>query len=134
MAGEQLLVSEGNARDARLTVDGELLVGRAAVEEEARRRPGDFARHARLVRGESGELTVEDLGSSNGTFVNGDRLQAVRTLQVGDVVRMGKTVLQVTDASGRVPEPTRLGAAPATEASAPASAELLVKEEQQRAV
>ena len=41
---------------------------------------------------------------------------------------MGKTVLQVTDASGRVPEPTQLGAAPATELSAAASAELLVKE------
>ena len=111
------------------------LVGRAAVEEGGLGDDPEISRrHARLVRGESGELTVEDLGSSNGTFVNGDRLQAVRTLQVGDVVRMGKTVLQVTDASGRVPELTRLGAAPATEASAPASAELLVKEEQQRAV
>jgi pSer/pThr/pTyr-binding forkhead associated (FHA) protein len=130
MAGEQLLVSEGNARDARLAVDGELLVGRAAAVEEGRLGddPEISRRHARLVRGASGELTVEDLGSSNGTFVNGDRLQAVRTLQVGDVVRIGKTVLQVTDASGRVPKPTRLGAAPATEVSALASGELLVKE------
>ena len=130
MAGEQLLVSEGNARDARLAVDGELLVGRAAAVEEGRLGddPEISRRHARLVRGASGELTVEDLGSANGTFVNGDRLEAARTLQLGDVVRMGTTVLQVTDASGRVPEPTRLGAAPATEVSAPASGELLVKE------
>ena len=130
MAGEQLLVSEGNARDARLAVDGELLVGRAAAVEEGRLGddPEISRRHARLVRGASGELTVEDLGSSNGTFVNGDRLEGERTLQVGDVVRMGTTVLQVTDASGRVPEPTRLGAAPATEVSAPAPGELLVKE------
>ena len=130
MAGEQLLVSEGNARDARLAVDGELLVGRAAAVEEGRLGddPEISRRHARLVRGASGELTVEDLGSSNGTFVNGERLNALRTLQVGDVVRMGKTVLHVTDASGRVPEPTQLGAAPATELSAAVSAELLVKE------
>jgi pSer/pThr/pTyr-binding forkhead associated (FHA) protein len=130
MAGEQLLVSEGNARDARLAVDGELLVGRATAVEEGRLGddPEISRRHARIVRGAGGELTIEDLGSSNGTFVNGERLQAVRTLQVGDVVSMGKTVLQVTDASGRVPEPTRLGAAPATEVSAPASAELLVRE------
>ena len=130
MAGEQLLVSEGNARDARLAVDGELLVGRAAAVEDGRLGddPEISRRHARLVRGASGELTVEDLGSSNGTFVNGERLNALRTLQVGDVVRMGKTVLHVTDASGRVPEPTQLGAAPATELSAAVSAELLVKE------
>ena len=34
---------------------------------------------------------VEDLGSSNGTFVNGDRIEGLQALREGDVVRFGKT-------------------------------------------
>ena len=113
MAGEQLRVSEGNARDTRLAVDGELLIGRAATEDDGRLGddPELSRRHARLARGASGELTIEDLGSSNGTFVNGERIDArADAAALGDIVRVGNTVLQVTDASGRVPEPTQLGA------------------------
>jgi uncharacterized RDD family membrane protein YckC len=44
--------------------------------------------HAALVwRGE--ELILEDMGSSNGTFANGERVLAPRTVAVGDVVRFG---------------------------------------------
>jgi pSer/pThr/pTyr-binding forkhead associated (FHA) protein/tRNA A-37 threonylcarbamoyl transferase component Bud32 len=111
MAGEQLRVIEGNARGAQLAVESDLLIGRAAQEEQGRL--GDDAEisraHARASRGSAGELTIEDLGSSNGTFVNGERILAPRALQLGDLVRMGQTILQVTDREGRVPEPTRIG-------------------------
>jgi predicted component of type VI protein secretion system len=45
-------------------------------------------RHARLVRRGS-EVTIEDLGSSNGTFVNGERLTAPRELRDQDRVQLG---------------------------------------------
>ena len=45
-------------------------------------------RHARLVRHGS-EITIEDLGSSNGTFVNGERLSAPRELRDQDRVQLG---------------------------------------------
>ncbi len=45
-------------------------------------------RHARLVIG-SGLATLEDLGSKNGTFVNGIRLSAPVALRDGDEVRVG---------------------------------------------
>jgi pSer/pThr/pTyr-binding forkhead associated (FHA) protein len=38
---------------------------------------------------------VEDVGSTNGTFVNGARVTTARLLQPGDVVRIGKTDLRV---------------------------------------
>ena len=112
MAGEQLRVTEGNARGGSLEVETDLLIGRAVGEEEGRlgNDPEISRRHARLSRGEGGQLTIEDLGSANGTFVNGERIEAPRPLDLGDVVRMGQTVLQVTDASGAVPEPTQMGA------------------------
>jgi predicted component of type VI protein secretion system len=48
-------------------------------------------KHARLVQqGES--YLLEDLGSTNGTFVNGNRLTAPQTLQSGDIVKLGEAI------------------------------------------
>jgi pSer/pThr/pTyr-binding forkhead associated (FHA) protein len=47
--------------------------------------------HMRLTRG-AGGFTIEDLGSTNGTFVNGQRLTGARPLRPGDMVGLGETV------------------------------------------
>lgn len=52
------------------------------------------ARHARLEPRPDGTW-VEDLGSTNGTFVNGARVDGARRLQAGDVVRVGSTELRL---------------------------------------
>src|SRR4051794_17854142 len=121
MAGEQLRVTDGEARDTRLRVEAELLIGRAAPEPGGRLGddPEISRRHARVARGARGELTLEDLGSSNGTFVNGERVDGARVLQLGDVVHMGRTGLVVTDAEGRVPEATRIGSPAVARATLP---------------
>ena len=52
------------------------------------------AQHARVeARGD--DLWVEDLGSTNGTFVNGARVTTPRKLQPGDVLRVGQTDMRV---------------------------------------
>jgi DNA-binding winged helix-turn-helix (wHTH) protein len=53
-------------------------------------------RHARLVVDELG-LTLEDLGSHNGTFVNGERLEGARRLGHGDEIRIGSAHLILHD-------------------------------------
>lgn len=50
--------------------------------------------HARVFP-RDGELWVEDLGSTNGTYVNDERLAAPARLQRGDRLRVGRTVLEV---------------------------------------
>ncbi len=50
--------------------------------------------HARVFE-RNGELWLEDLGSTNGTFLNEERLVAPTRLQRGDRVRVGNTVLEV---------------------------------------
>jgi FHA domain len=50
--------------------------------------------HARLVD-RDGSWYVEDLGSTNGTFLNDRRVQAPVEVHAGDVVRIGKTVLEL---------------------------------------
>jgi pSer/pThr/pTyr-binding forkhead associated (FHA) protein len=56
----------------------------------------DFAsaRHARIeVRGDG--VWVQDLESTNGTFVNGSRVAGAQRLDQGDVLRVGETDLRV---------------------------------------
>ncbi|MEX0985222.1 MAG: FHA domain-containing protein [Actinomycetota bacterium] len=50
--------------------------------------------HARIF-GKSGGWYVEDLGSTNGTYVNEQRLAAPALLQPGDRVRVGTTILEL---------------------------------------
>ncbi|MBL8164390.1 MAG: FHA domain-containing protein [Anaerolineae bacterium] len=47
--------------------------------------------HMRLTRG-AGGFTLEDLGSTNGTFVNGQRLTGAKPLSNGDMIGLGETV------------------------------------------
>jgi pSer/pThr/pTyr-binding forkhead associated (FHA) protein len=54
--------------------------------------------HAMLERFPAG-WCVTDLGSSNGTWVNGERIWASRTLRHGDEIRLGQTRLVFRDAS-----------------------------------
>lgn len=56
----------------------------------------DYAsgRHCRFFPGIEGWL-VEDLGSTNGTFLGPDRLTSPRPVEVGSSVRIGKTVLEL---------------------------------------
>ena len=130
MAGEQLRVTEGEGRGKTLEVDADLEIGRAAPDAEGRL--GDdpllSRRHSRISRSETGQLAIEDLGSANGTFVNEERIEAPRTLAVGDLVRVGQTVLEVTEASGGQPEPTRLEAVPDVGLAAESGDQLLVTE------
>jgi pSer/pThr/pTyr-binding forkhead associated (FHA) protein len=124
MAGEQLRVIEGRDAGKRLSVEADLLVGRETPDDEGSLGgdPEISRRHALVSRAADGQLTIEDLGSANGTFVNDERIDAPRVLHLGDVVRMGKTVLRVADRPGAAPtvvtEPE--GAAAAAPAGIPA--------------
>jgi len=50
--------------------------------------------HARLFQ-QNGEGYVEDLGSTNGTYVNGNQINGVTRLKRGDKVQFGQTVAEV---------------------------------------
>lgn len=50
--------------------------------------------HARLFR-RDGSLFLEDLGSTNGTFLNGRKVTAAVPIRKGDKVQFGRTTLEV---------------------------------------
>jgi FHA domain len=60
--------------------------------------------HCRLTRG-GGGYTLEDLGSTNGTFVNGQRLTGARPLAGGDMIGLGETVTLGYESTIPAPEP-----------------------------
>jgi hypothetical protein len=81
----------------KLEISRELLAGRDPASDI--RLPADgyaSGRHARFVRGEDADV-VEDMNSTNGTFVNGDRLVGSRPLRGGDVITLGQTQLTYED-------------------------------------
>ncbi len=69
----------------------ELLVGRDPACAVSVIDPEVSRKHARLAwQGE--DFTLEDLGSTNGTFVNGKRINAPHLLRAGDTVAFGENV------------------------------------------
>jgi hypothetical protein len=81
--------------------DGESIARLARAHYRPRRQQRRLAaigrvrlgRHARFEPRRDG-IWIEDIGSTNGTFVNGIRLTRERRLTAGDVVRIGETDLR----------------------------------------
>ena len=93
-----LVVTEGPLAGTSLPLrSGGILIGRnpecALVLDD------DYAsgRHCRIYPDPSGRdgWAVEDLGSTNGTFIGRERLTGSRPVEVGTTLRIGKTVLEL---------------------------------------
>jgi hypothetical protein len=78
-----------------IEVAGPIVVGRDSTSG-IRLEHDEFAsgRHAR-IEPRSGGAWVDDLGSTNGTFLNGARLKRAQLAKAGDVIKIGSTELQV---------------------------------------
>jgi hypothetical protein len=91
-----VVVEPATASGRAFEVNGELTIGRAAGCGVSL--PDDtFVSnvHARVYE-RDGDVFVEDLGSTNGTLVNGTPLDSVRKLGRGDRIQAGQTVLEAT--------------------------------------
>lgn len=90
-----VLAGPGLRAGATFAVTGPTVVGRDA-ETGIRLEVDEFAstRHATIEPGADG-VWVEDLGSTNGTFVNGSKIEERTRLRSGDVLRIGQTELRV---------------------------------------
>ena len=92
-----LKVVEPSAHSGRtFDLDDELTVGRSPGCGVAM--PDDIYTstvHARLFR-LNGQLWVEDLGSTNGTYINSERISQAMRLGKGDHLQIGSTVYEVT--------------------------------------
>ena len=74
-----------------------LVIGRALACEVTIEDSYASGRHARLYD-RDGHVYIEDLNSTNGTYVNGARVSAQQELRAGDTVRIGDTELRFDNA------------------------------------
>ena len=79
---------------------GETVIGRDPASGVWLNVPSVSGRHARIVvRGQT--ATIDDLKSTNGTFVRGARIRAPTELRHGDIVHLGEVPLTVGASGGR---------------------------------
>jgi pSer/pThr/pTyr-binding forkhead associated (FHA) protein len=89
------VVTEGALAGTSLTLsDAPVTIGRA--DDSTLVLTDDYAssRHARLVPGE-GAWMVEDLGSTNGTYLGQAKVARPTAVPLGAPIRIGKTVLEL---------------------------------------
>ena len=90
-----LVVTAGSLAGTRLRLGtGTILIGRA--EDSTLVLDDDYAstRHARIVQQGNG-YAVEDLGSTNGTYLDRARITAPTPVPVGVPIRIGRTVMEL---------------------------------------
>lgn len=83
----------------------ETILGRDQANDIAISDPEVSRRHARFVI-KDGNLIVEDLGSTNGTFLNGERISSPQQLRAGDVITLGETIVLVFEKANYDPDAT----------------------------
>jgi len=110
-----LVVTKGPLAGQRLELDGELVIGRegapVTIEDT------ELSRRHAAVRPVMGGFEVEDLGSLNGTFVNGHRINIPTRVSGGDSIKVGQSVLELEATSAPA---TAATASPAMAAPPPA--------------
>jgi hypothetical protein len=90
-----VIVTEGSNVGERAELDqAPILIGRGS--DAAIKLDDDYVstRHARIASS-GDQWFVEDLGSTNGTYIGSHRLTQPTTLQLGSKVRIGKTTLEL---------------------------------------
>ncbi len=85
----------------RADIDGNCSIGRAAGNQVILADDRVSRRHAVIHAQGEGEFWMVDLGTSNGTYVNGRRLSQPGRLNHGDVIKIGSSQLVFREAAGR---------------------------------
>ena len=119
----QLIMRTGPTPGATFTLEGDQLnIGRDSTNEVTINDAEISRRHARLTF-QGGKYVLEDLGSTNGTFVNGQRLAGPRVLKAGEVVSFGEQIVLVFEVTANDPGATMVSprAAAVPSASRPVS-------------
>lgn len=118
----QFVMRSGPTPGAVYPLEGDqLIIGRDSSNGVAINDAEVSRKHARLTF-QGGKYVLEDLGSTNGTFVNGQRLAGAAVLKSGDVVSFGEQIVLMYESLSADAGATVIGHKPARPAPAPAPA------------
>lgn len=106
MAQFQFVMRSGPTPGVTFPLEGDqLTIGRDSSNGVAINDAEVSRKHARLSF-QGGKYVIDDLGSTNGTFVNGQRLAGPVVLKAGDVVSLGEQIVLMYDAINMDPGAT----------------------------
>jgi len=86
-----IILSGGDAGQMHKVTDGETVIGRSSTAQVKLTDDGISRKHARIVV-DGKAVTIEDLGSANGMFVNGQKVTQA-ALKDGDQIQLGSTTI-----------------------------------------
>ncbi len=95
MAGATLRVVEGPSAGTEIPLSEDTVLGRAGTGPGSLADPEVSRQHARVSSQDGRTFALEDLGSTNGTYLNGWKIPAPQVLNSGDRIQVGGTVLEV---------------------------------------
>jgi len=119
MAALTLEIVEGPGAGRQLVVDRRVLIGRSPDADLPLTDSQASRRHAQVAPTSDGGAVVEDLGSANGTFLNQNEVHGPVTLDPGDELVIGVTVILVRSPADLVAVPSAMRAVPPGLAIAP---------------
>jgi predicted component of type VI protein secretion system len=106
----QFVMRSGPTPGVTFPLEGDqLTIGRDAANGVAINDAEVSRKHSRLSF-QGGKYVLEDLGSTNGTFVNGQRLSGPVVLKAGDIVSLGEQIVLMYDAINYDPGATIVAA------------------------
>ncbi len=98
-----LIMRSGPTPGKQISLEkAEMSIGRELSNDIPIVEPEISRRHARIVKRDDSYM-IEDLGSTNGTFVNDVRVSALHPLKTGDVITLGETTVFLFDMEHGVP-------------------------------
>ncbi|MBI3185587.1 MAG: GGDEF domain-containing protein [Myxococcales bacterium] len=87
-----IVIGGGSSVGKMFKISGEMVIGRGNDTDVHLADDGISRRHAKVSIGPDGSVIVSDMGSTNGTFLNGERV-ATKALQDGDKIQVGTATI-----------------------------------------
>jgi predicted component of type VI protein secretion system len=108
-----LEIVEGSGAGKQVPLEGVVEVGREPGMQLLLDEDSQVSRRHARISAQGGSVVVEDLGSTNGTYVNDQPISTPRSLKPGDKVRVGLTVIELRTRQQVAARPSAVQARPA---------------------
>lgn len=90
-----LMIAEGRQLGLEIPLDTDVTIGRSADSTLILDDDYCSTNHAAVRHDSTGGFYVEDLGSTNGTHINGTRITTPTAMGLGDELRIGRTIMKM---------------------------------------
>lgn len=92
---QRFVVTQGAQQGLSVPVEPTINLGRTSDSTVLLDDDYASSRHAQLVQRDAETWMVSDLGSTNGTYVNGKRISEPTPVTVSDIIRIGRTLMKL---------------------------------------